>query len=420
MIGAIFIEPRLLKDIGAFLTASDFSSKRCAAVYAFALEKFSKGEPFDPVIAMEALNGIYDNAAEFFTECINQTGGTFRNGVYHAQLLQKAANDLRLYNSVIEALNTLEADEIPTELIKIGNDAMKGKLGKRRSMQELVMQFFDGLSDGPEKRLDTGFRHLDALLMGMRPGNLLIAAARPGVGKSAFAMQIAENVAKAGKKVLIYSLEMSGDELTERLVSKEAVVPMERIIQRNFENDDMRQIAESCQRLSTLPIIVNDESNVAPSKVRTEAVETQDVELVIVDYVGLMDSDGGKRAKENRNLELGSISRDLKKIAMELQIPILMLCQLNREIDDETKPELRHLRDSGELEQNANKIIFLWNLDPDSQTVGVCVAKNRQGKKGIVQMVFDSEHMNFAERISDLPMPDYGKKRRRGENYYDD
>ena len=122
---------------------------------------------------------------------------------------------------------------------------------------------------------------------------------------------------------------------------------------------------DAASYLYGLPIIVNDEANVSPAKVRSTAVEISDLELIIVDYVGLMESDGGKRAKENRNLELGSISRDLKKLAAELQIPIIMLCQLNREIDDETMPELRHLRDSGELEQNANKIIFIWNLDKD-------------------------------------------------------
>ena len=162
--------------------------------------------------------------------------------------------------------------------------------------------------------------------------------------------------------------------------------------------------------LSSLPIIVNDETNVAPSKVRTEALEIGDAELIIVDYVGLMESDGGKRAKENRNLELGSISRDLKKLAGELDIPVLMLCQLNRDVDEMTMPELRHLRDSGELEQNANKILFLWKIDEDLQTVGVSVAKNRQGKKGIVQMLFDGEHMRFLERYEDLSLPDYRKK----------
>jgi replicative DNA helicase len=130
-----------------------------------------------------------------------------------------------------------------------------------------------------------------------------------------------------------------------------------------------------------------------------------------------MESDGGKRAKENRNLELGSISRDLKKIAAELDIPILMLCQLNRDVDEMTMPELRHLRDSGELEQNANKILFLWKIDEEQQTVGVSVAKNRQGKKGIVQMIFDGEHMRFLERYEDIPLPDYRRRRSKREEF---
>lgn len=419
MIGALLIEPRILRDMMSFLSAADFGDKRCAAVYAFAAQKQAKGEAFDAVLAMESLTGIEARPDEFLKQCIELTGGTARNGVYYAELLHKTADEVRLWYAVRDVMERKEATDIPTELIKLAQDAMKGRLGKRRSMQELMNQFYDGLTDGPSKRLDTGFRRLDGLLMGMRPGNLIILAARPGVGKSAFAMDIAENVARKGKKVLVYSLEMSGEEISERWVSKNAGVPMEKIIEHRFEDKDLRSIVDSCQSLSTLPILVNDESNVAPSKVRTDAVEIDDLELIVVDYVGLMEADGGKKAKENRNLELGSISRDLKKLAMELQIPILMLCQLNREIDDETQPELRHLRDSGELEQNANKIMFIWNLDKDTQTVGVSVAKNRQGKKGVVQMIFNSDFMRFTERQHDIETA--GKSaRKKGSSYYDD
>jgi replicative DNA helicase len=324
--------------------------------------------------------------------------------------LHQAAEEIRLFHAVQDALSECDAKDLPSELIRIGQDAVRGSLGKRRTMQELVMQLFEGFSSGPTRRLDTGFQKLDGYLMGMRPGNLVILAARPGVGKSAFAMQIAENVAKAGKKVIVYSMEMKGEELTERLIANHSGVPMDHIIQHEFEKADWQKMTDAANELYKLPIIVNDEANVAPSKVRTEALEIGDAELIVVDYVGLMESDGGKRAKENRNLELGSISRDLKKIAAELEIPVLMLCQLNRDVDEMTMPELRHLRDSGELEQNANKILFLWKIDEEQQTVGVSVAKNRQGKKGIVQMLFDGEHMRFLERYEDIPMPDYKKK----------
>lgn len=417
VIGSLLIEPRLMKDVMGFLSAADFSSVPCSAVYAFALDKYTKNEAFDPVIAMESVAGMVESPHDFMADCMNQTGGTWVNGKAHAELLKKAADDIRLYRGIQDALDRCEAAELPTELIKICQDAMKGQLGKTRTMQELISQLFDSFSEGPSKRLDTGFKRLDGLLMGMRPGNLVIVAARPGVGKSAFALDVAEHVAAKRKKVLIYSLEMSGDELSERWMAKSSGVAMDKIIQHDFEKSDWKPMNDAASYLYGLPIIVNDEANVSPAKVRSTAVEISDLELIIVDYVGLMESDGGKRAKENRNLELGSISRDLKKLAAELQIPIIMLCQLNREIDDETMPELRHLRDSGELEQNANKIIFIWNLDKDEQTVGVSVAKNRQGKKGVVQMYFESDYMRFVERTSDIPT-DYGRKKRRDS--YDD
>lgn len=420
VIGALLIEPRMVKDVMGFLTASDFSYKSCAAVYAFALDKYTKGEAFDPVIAMESVAGLEADPQKFLADCMTITGGTWVNGTKHAELLHQAADDIRLYHSVQQALDNCDGKELPAELMRIAQDANKGRLGKRRSMQELVSQLFEGFDKGPSKRLDTGFKRLDGLLMGFRPGNLIILAARPGVGKSAFAMQMAENMAKAGKKVLVYSLEMSGDELSERWMAKTSGVQMDHIIQHEFDDKDWPRMSEAAQYLYTLPIIVNDESNVSPAKVRTEALEISDLECIIVDYVGLMESDGGKRAKENRNLELGSISRDLKKLAAELEIPIVMLCQLNREIDDETQPELRHLRDSGELEQNANKILFIWNIDKEEETVGVSVAKNRQGKKGVVQMFFQSDYMRFVERERDHELPTVSKSKRKGAGFYDD
>ena len=418
VIGAILIEPRLVKDVAGFLTASDFDQKACAAVYSSAIEKVSAGDPFDPVIAIECLQGIVDQPEKYLVDCMNLTGGTWANGKYHAQLLHEAADQIRLYEGVQGILNDMQPKEIPTELIKIAQEAMRGKLGKRRTLYELLNQYYESLNEGPPERTNTGFQKLDSYMMGMRPGNLVILAARPGVGKSAFAMQIAENVAMAGKKVLVYSLEMKGEELTERLLANHSGIPLDVVVQRDVKSEqfDGSAMNRAVDELFRLPIIINDEANVAPSKVRTEALEIGDVGLIVVDYVGLMDSDGGKRMKENRNLELGSISRDLKKIAVELDIPILMLCQLNREVGDGEKPEIRNLRDSGELEQNANKIMFLWRISEEQQTVGVYVAKNRQGKTGVVQMIFDGEHMRFLERYDDIPMEN---KKRRGNNFYD-
>lgn len=418
VVGSILIEPRTVRDMMGFLTASDFDSRACAAIYSFALDKVNCGEVFDPVIATECLQGLVEKPADFVASCITMTGGTYVNGAAHAELLHQAAESIRLYEGVQAILDEKEAKDIPTELIKIAQDAMRGKLGKLRTLNELLNQYFDSFNEGPPKRTNTGFQKLDGYMMGMRPGNLVILAARPGVGKSAFALQIAENVAKAGKKVLIYSMEMKGEELTERLLANHSAVALDVIVQRNVNDENFRMgaIADAAEELHKLPILINDESNVAPSKVRTEALEIGDLGLIIVDYVGLMDSDGSKRLKENRNLELGEISRGLKKIAVELDIPILMLCQLNRGVDDTEKPELRNLRDSGELEQNANKIMFLWKINEELQTVGVYVAKNRQGKTGIVQMIFDGEHMKFFERYDDLPLDN---KKGRGKNFYD-
>lgn len=420
IIGSIMIWPKkVMSEVMGEVNASDFDVKACAAVYNYAVEKFTKGEAIDPVLATESLAGIVEKPDQFLANCMTSVGGTSVNGGLYARMLHEAAENIRLYTGVSDAMNNCDAKDLPAELIKIAQEAMRGKLGKRRTLNELLNQYYDSLNDGPPERTNTGFQKLDSYMMGMRAGNLVILAARPGVGKSAFAMQIAENVAKTGKKVLVYSMEMKGEELTERLLANHSGVPLDTVVQRNFDPEDKQTVSainKAANELYSLPIIINDEANVAPSKVRTEAIEIGDVGLIVVDYVGLMESDGGKRLKENRNLELGSISRDLKKIAVELDIPILMLCQLNREVGEGEKPEIRNLRDSGELEQNANKIMFLWRISEEQQTVGVYVAKNRQGKTGVVQMIFDGEHMRFLERYEDIPMEN---KKRRGNNFYD-
>lgn len=413
-IGAICIEPEALKHAGG-LVADDFTIVPCREIYRAAMEAYVSGKPFDAALATVPIQDKVENPAEFVAKCMEATGGTIWNFETHAAMIHMEAELRRLKSSAWNAIQSCDDGmELAATLMQACRDHMTGKSGKMRSMLELMDEAADTLFEGKQpKRVDTGFPKLDSLLMGLRPGNLVILAARPGVGKSAFAQDIAENVARRGQKTVIYSMEMKGDELSERWISKASAVSMNSILRRQFNPDEVRRVSDGCNVLSTLPIFVCDESNVSPERIRRDMINMDGVELVIVDYVGLMESGAGKKGYENRNLELGAISRGLKKLAVELNIPILMLSQLNREIDDKTQPELRHLRDSGELEQNANKILFLWNIDEDERRVGVSVAKNRQGRKGVVQMIFDSEHMAFAECAYDVDIPKDTKERKR-------
>ena len=231
----------------------------------------------------------------------------------------------------------------------------------------------------------------------MRGTNLIVIAARPGVGKSAFALEIARSVALKGHKVLIYSYEMSDSELAERLVARDGGVTMDALdgLNPDADNEMWRKVSRACSHLTPLPISINDDPRTTIAQIRAEVLSTPGVELVIVDFLTLMRTD---RRYDNRNLEVGALSRELKMLAQELRIPVIALSQLNRGKDETERPTLRDLRDSGEIEQNANKVIFLWRSDPDNPTIiCVTVAKNRRGHTGDVVFQFDGNYMSFTE-----------------------
>ena len=167
-------------------------------------------------------------------------------------------------------------------------------------------------------------------------------------------------------------------------------------------------IAAASARLERLPLHFWDRPAATVSKIRSAAATVQSLRLIVVDYLGLMQAE---RKADSRNLELGQISRDLKNLASELQIPIVAAAQLNRGVSDTERPTLLSLRDSGELEQNGSKVLFLWRVDEDG-TVGVAVAKNRRGRQGVVQMHFDGEHQRFIELSEPYCEPE--KRPRRG------
>ena len=206
------------------------------------------------------------------------------------------------------------------------------------------------------------------------------------------------NVARTGKSVLLYSLEMSDEELGERIISGASGVQLDRITDHDLDEQAWKRLSDACQYLYDLPLIINDDPGVTTSKIRAEARTTKNLGLIIIDFMTLMKSEG---KYDSRNLEVGAISRELKLLAMELNIPIIVLSQLNRSVSDTDRPTLAALRDSGELEQNANKVIFLWNIDVEQGIKGVAVAKNRQGRCGAVQMRFVGDQMRFVEMRAD-------------------
>ena len=406
VIGALCIEPRSARTLCQILKPEDFSLEVGRKIFQTASDSLRNQKVFDAVIAADAITGIIGQreAQEFVKGCMISVPSA-ASAEYHAKLLHQRSTALRLRSALYDTLMDGESDPstLAANIISQCRTVIDAeKTGRTVTLSEAMMKMYDGLMNGDRLiRVDTGFPKLDRILKGIWGGNLCIVGARPGVGKSAMALAIAENTAKHGGVVLIYSMEMLADELAERMVARRGIVTLDDLIEnQNLDKDKYTKISASCAELERLPIRINDSPHMTVGKIRNEAAATDGLKLIIVDFLSLMQSD---KRYEKRYLELGAISRELKNLAAELRIPIITLCQLNREHDDSERPTLNNLRDSGELEQNANKVLLMWNEDKENNRVGVSVAKNRRGKTGAVQMYFDGDHMMFTELDDPLP-----------------
>lgn len=263
----------------------------------------------------------------------------------------------------------------------------------------------------------TGFIDLDSMLTGLHPGELIIVGARPAMGKTSFAMNIAEHAAlNKGKTTAVFTLEMPREQIALRMLCSDARVDMQRVRKGTLRDEDWISLAKSLGPLSAAPMYIDDTSAITPTMLRSRCrrlmMDRGSLDLVVVDYLGLMHSDNHA---ENRQLEVSEISRQLKAIALELKIPIVACAQLSRANKDriDKRPMLSDLRDSGSIEQDADVVMFLhreeyYNRETEDKNIGeVIVAKQRSGPLGTVKLAWLSEYTTFANLARDnTPGPD--------------
>ena len=422
VIGSILVDAKALVNVMQTLKPEHFYFDELKAAYQASWELSSEGKSIDFVSVLKKLvaKGFYDEkqAKQMLLECadlvpsISQAEAYAKTVVdsFKARKLQEIGTRLAFDGVFADNVNEV-ADEIMSELYEVVSGQHKKQL---KTVGDIGTQIFEGYSnDGQdlENRSHTGFSRLDEILKGMSAGNLIILAARPKLGKTAFALSIAENIAKSGKTVAFYSLEMESSEIYERLLSKRSKIPMNTLIDRRFRDkrrpqkvraEEINKIAESIDEIYSLPIKINDNPACTVNDVRLESRLVKDLGLIVIDYLQLMRS---TKRFENRNLEVGSICRELKCLASELGVPILCLSQLNRTSDESTRPSPSELRDSGSIEQDANKVILMWSIEKnlnerglvESKTIGVDVALNRRGTTGVTLFNFNGNYMNFTE-----------------------
>jgi replicative DNA helicase len=404
--GAICIDPpRSLPRINGLVTSEDFTDERCANLFDAAIEAQSRGKTLDAVIIADAITALFPckmEAQAFVRSCM-EACPTLANVELHAKMVHKASRDRKIRNIIAAALySELDGDELAASVISECQDFLKAEHSARsKTLAEALSSMYSNLSKQEDTRIDTGFPRLDSILKGLPAGSLTLIGARPSVGKSAFSEDLALTVARRGRPVLLFSMEMDAEELAERAAAREALVPLSSFIDHTLTKDQYAAAAKACSKMHSWPLHICDAPNITTTRIRSLARTIPDLALIIVDYIGLMQA---TKANDSRNLELGAISRDLKNLASELRIPIVALTQLNRLANDTQRPNLTNIRDSGELEQNASKVLFLWNECKEDKIVGVSVAKNRRGSVGDVFMRFDGDLMSYKE-VDYVPQP---------------
>ena len=282
----------------------------------------------------------------------------------------------------------------------------RSEKNQSKKLTAIVSEYQDQyFQERKEEKLYTGFSKLDEITGGLEGGDVIVIGARPGVGKSAFTSQIILEMAKAGKRIGFYNLEMSEKQVYERLLSNQSGIRLNRIRRAiQFLGDEKERFESANQMLGKMDILISSGTK-SVSEIRNEC-RHQELDCIIIDYLQLVRAD---TRYQSRASEVGAISKAIKALAMELNVPIIALSQLNRtsEMRETKEPTMGELREAGDIEQDASIIILLWNLDNEDKTrKGLKVDKNRQGEPGKIVYRFDGNEMRFQETEEELKSKD--------------
>ena len=394
VIGAICKKPNIVKMLAAILRPEDFTLSLCGSIFQIAADAAIQGKPLDAPLLADAIKEQHDNPHQFLADCMDYCP-SLANAEVYAKHLRANADNRRLREAVREALDG-DSSDLAADLAAICTEQIQARpMFHAQQLRGALESAYGNLWNKEQLRIDTGYGQLDRILKGFHAGEFVLVGARPSVGKSAFGLSLAETAARHGYRVALFSLEMLADEISERMMARHTeTATLDDLIDRPLPEIMGEDVARAMCEAAALPITIFDSPRMTVSRMRAQALTVPDLSLIVVDYLGLMNSE---RRFDSRYGEMTEISRNLKNLAVELRIPIVALSQLNREKDATDKPSLRDFRDSGSLEQDANKVMLLWNVDMTAHIVGCSVAKNRRGRTGEVHFMFDGDHMRFHE-----------------------
>lgn len=419
VLGAILLDSKCMDTVAEILPKSDyFHLANHKLIYEIMLEMFTFGQPVDYITVLEKLKkdeSFDETTGKTYLLQLAQIVPSISNVESYARIVK---NKYDVRTLIITARDIIEdaidagvdAEELLDSAEQKIYDIRRGKsvLGLQK-IDEIVLQTFDRLddinSDNGElyKGISTGIADLDETITGLNRSDLILLAARPGMGKTSFALNIARHVAvKEKRRVAFFSLEMTKEQLVSRMLSTEARVGGVKLRTGKLSDDEWIRLIEAGDILSKTQMYFDDTPGINIPTMKAKLRRLKDVDLVIIDYLQLMSS--AKRI-DNRVQEISEITRNLKIMAKEINVPVITLSQLSRASEQraEHRPVLSDLRDSGSIEQDADIVMFLYrpdyyanNLDDENRNSGECiVAKNRHGAAGTVNLHWQGEYMRF-------------------------
>jgi len=420
-LGGMLISMDAVAIVNEYVKSGDFYAPKHEIIFDAAMSLFIKGEPVDAISVSAELtrngNLVRAGGADYIHSLTSMVP-TAANVGYYAKIVQEKAILRRLVEvgtkiaqmgyaaegELEDLINTAQHD-----IYAVGSKAMGEEYSSLSTSIDaaiLEMEIAEA-SDGEVIGVPTGFHELDRLTHGLHGGQMIIVAARPAVGKSTFALDIARNGAfKHDKPVLFFSLEMSKAEIAMRMLSAESEIHLSRMRGGSLSSEEWKKMASVRGRINDKPLFIDDSANLTMVEIRAKSRRLKDslgLELIVIDYLQLLTS--GKKV-ESRQQEVSEFSRSIKLLAKELDIPVIAIAQLNRnsEQKEDKTPQISHLRESGSLEQDADVVVLLHRPDigqKDHERAGeadIILAKQRNGPTDTIQVMFQGQYSRFVNK----------------------
>ena len=420
VLGSILIDSRCINDVIGIVKPEDFYLQQNREIYEAIYTMFNFSQTIDPVTVLDKLRelGYYQEKSRDYILQLMEITPTAVNAARYANIVREKAMLRGLATAAQEITETVYTQVgTPAEMLEAAEKKIyalrKGERGDSlEHIGTVLHKVFDRLTglaqaDSAIPRLSTGLRDLDTKINGLNKSDLLLIAARPAMGKTSFALNIGLNVAKKYRQtVAFFSLEMSREQLAMRLLSGESFVDSQKMATGKLSEDEWAKLCMASAALSQTDIRVDDNPSITVAEMNAKLRRLDNLGLVIIDYLQLMNGSGYGKSSDNRVNVVSDISRSLKIMAKELNVPVICLSQLSRGPEGRTdkRPMLSDLRESGAIEQDADEVLFLYrddyyNPDSEEKNVGECiVSKNRHGEVGTVKLQWLPQYTTFADR----------------------